>query len=48
MFLLSQKESDKKMNNSFVGKKVLIGVSGGIAAFKAVSAASELLKKDVL
>lgn len=36
------------MNKSFVGKKVLLGVSGGIAAFKAVSVASELVKKGCI
>lgn len=33
------------MSSLLSGKKVLLGVSGGIAAFKAVSVASELVKK---
>ncbi len=36
------------MSKSFIGKKVLLGVSGGIAAFKAVSVASELVKKGCI
>ncbi len=36
------------MSNLFAGKKVLMGVSGGIAAFKAVSVASELVKKGCI
>ena len=36
------------MSSSLTGKKVLMGVSGGIAAFKAVSVASELVKKGCI
>lgn len=48
MFLLNRKELGKKVNSSLSGKKILIGVSGGIAAFKAVSVASALVKKDCI
>lgn len=36
------------MSSSLSGKKVLLGVSGGIAAFKAVSVASALVKKGCI
>lgn len=36
------------MSSPLTGKKVLMGVSGGIAAFKAVSVASELVKKGCI
>ena len=36
------------MSSSLSGKKVLLGVSGGIAAFKAVSVASLLVKKGCI
>lgn len=48
MFWLSQKGLVKKVSSSLSGKKVLIGVSGGIAAFKAVSVASALVKRGCL
>ena len=33
------------MNRSLFGKKIVVGISGGIAAFKAVSVVSELVKR---
>ena len=36
------------MNRSLFGKKIIVGVSGGIAAFKAVSVVSELVKRGAV